>query len=425
MRTRDVAMVWLASVWLVAGCGGAGAAVAGADEGAQPAQPPALPRAELIESWPSETTLDDPGVREATDVWIELIDGAQRTLDVEEFYAVSSPGSALEEVVAAIERAADRGVQVRFIVDHKFYGIPGNDTLPQRLDAHERIEVRVLDLSAVSGGVQHSKFFVVDGERAVLGSQNFDWRSLEHIQELGMVFEASPVSAALAEVFELDWALAGGASLDEALAAVGAADGVESATVLLDGEPVTVRAALSPKGLLPQGATWDLPLIVEAIDGAKERVRVQVMSYAVANYDGSTFTEIDDALRRADERGVAVELIVANWQKSRKKVAHLKEMQARPHTTVRFVNIPEHSAGFVPFARVVHAKYVTVDGERAWLGTSNFSGDYFLQSRNVGVVLEGAPAAARLDTIFERLWQSDYAETVDPLAEYEAPRYRE
>lgn len=390
----------------------------------QTAASSALASIELIESWPSETTLDDPQLREAAEVWVELIDGAKKSLDFEHFYAITAADSALEPVIAAVERAADRGVAVRFIVDAKFYKIDGHAEVPARLDAHAGIEVRVLDLEPVTGGVQHSKFFVVDGERAVFGSQNFDWRSLEHIHELGLVIESGPVAAALAEVFEIDWAIAGGMGREAALAAVGAADGVEAVTMSLDGEPVVVRAALSPRDLLADGATWDLPLIIEAIDGAKTRVRVQVMSYAVQNYDGSTFTELDDALRRAAGRGVAVELLVANWQKSKRKAAPLKSLQEQPNITVRFVNIPEHSGGRVPFARVIHSKYVTVDGERAWLGTSNWSGDYFLQSRNVGVMLEGAAAARRLDAVFERIWESPYAETVDPRSEYEAPDYK-
>ena len=56
------------------------------------------------------------------------------------------------------------------------------------------------------------------------------------------------------------------------------------------------------------------------------------------------------------------------------------------------------------------------------MGTSNWSRDYFHGSRNVGVVVEGKPFAAELDDWFLRMRNSEYAETIDPTAEYEAPK---
>ena len=56
---------------------------------------------------------------------------------------------------------------------------------------------------------------------------------------------------------------------------------------------------------------------------------------------------------------------------------------------VKLVTIPEWSGGFIPFARVIHAKYLVVDAEHSWLGTSNWSKDYFFKSRNVGIVVNG------------------------------------
>ena len=44
----------------------------------------------------------------------------------------------------------------------------------------------MIDIGTVAGGVQHAKFFIVDGEEVFLGSQNFDWRALKHIHELGV-----------------------------------------------------------------------------------------------------------------------------------------------------------------------------------------------------------------------------------------------
>ena len=81
-----------------------------------------------------------------------------------------------------------------------------------------------------------------------------------------------------------------------------------------------------------------------------------------------------------------------------------------------------HSTGFVPFSRVIHSKYLVADGERAWIGTSNWEEGYFRRSRNVGLILEGAAIGRRLDRYFETGWNSPYAEAVDPRKDYVPPR---
>ena len=58
----------------------------------------------------------------AQDVWLEMINSAQSTLDLEQFYVSNQAGEELEPVLQAISAAAQRGVKVRLIVDKKFYG---------------------------------------------------------------------------------------------------------------------------------------------------------------------------------------------------------------------------------------------------------------------------------------------------------------
>ena len=93
-----------------------------------------------------------------------------------------------------------------------------------------------------------------------------------------------------------------------------------------------------------------------------------------------------------------------------------------PNLHVAFITIPPWSGGFVPYARVAHAKYLVVDGERAWVGTSNWERDYFYKSRNVGLIIAGGALPARLDAFFADDWKSAYVAPVDPAARYTAPR---
>src|SRR5690348_14293033 len=76
---------------------------------------------QLVESSPVETNLDHADIPNAKDVWLAMIAGASGSLDFAEFYASNEPGSSLEAVIQAIEAAADRGVNVRFLAEDKFY----------------------------------------------------------------------------------------------------------------------------------------------------------------------------------------------------------------------------------------------------------------------------------------------------------------
>lgn len=43
-------------------------------------------------------------------------------------------------------------------------------------------EVREVDLMAVTGGIVHTKLWVVDQKHLYLGSANMDWRSLSQVK---------------------------------------------------------------------------------------------------------------------------------------------------------------------------------------------------------------------------------------------------
>jgi phosphatidylserine/phosphatidylglycerophosphate/cardiolipin synthase-like enzyme len=376
-------------------------------------------RIELVESVPVETNLDHPDIPDAYQVWPEMIAGATRTLDLAEFYVSGEPGSRLDPVIAAIEAAAHRGVAVRLLVDAGF-----SKQYPEILDklgAVAGIIVRRFDVHAVMGGVLHAKYFLVDGRETYLGSQNFDWRSLTHIHEIGVRVRDPAATAAYAQVFAYDWDLAGGAHR-----MVHGRDGEAAQSfpeTAADG-PAVVTPVMSPRDFLADPRTWELPRLVALIDGAKQSVHVQVLTYDTRSRDGSPFTDLDEALRRAAARGVEVSLLVSDWDKKKGVVEAVQRLVQVPGVHVRFIDVPPWSGGFVPFARVAHAKYMVVDGARAWVGTSNWEGDYFTQTRNVGLIVEGEAFGAQLERVFHDAFTGPYAEVVDPTRAYEPPRLK-
>jgi len=395
------------------------------------------PDFEIVESAPIETSLDHPDIRNAADVWLEMIHGAKTSLDFAEFYASDDPDDSndpIDRVVAAIEEAATRGVKVRFVSSSSFY-----KTYPQIIDrlrasigdgatsphCAEGRGVLLLDFKAVAGGVQHAKYFIVDGETVYLGSQNFDWRALAHIQELGVRVRDRAVAAAMTAVYDSDWCTA----LFQAKAQI--ACGVplirEAYPVVKEmapGETALITPVASPQHFLPPGVPWDEPRLVAMIDSAKTSVAVQLLTYKPVS-DGEYYEVLDGALRRAAARGVKVRLLCADWCKRPSTLPHLKSLTVVPNIEVKMITIPESSKKFIPFARVIHSKYMVVDGRASWIGTSNWERDYFHESRNVGITVENEKIAAILARYFATGWESAYAYRVDPAADYAPPRISE
>jgi phosphatidylserine/phosphatidylglycerophosphate/cardiolipin synthase-like enzyme len=372
---------------------------------------------QLVETSPVETALRHPDLPESKDVWPAMIGAASKSLDFAEFYASNQSGSRLDQIIQEIEAAASRGVRVRFLAEKKFYR-----TYPETLDrlaSRKGIEVRHYPGAELAGGVLHAKYFIVDGREAFLGSQNFDWRSLEHVQELGVRVQVQPVVDALADVFDTDWALAGGAARDTRVR-VHLANYRFPAEGRNGGQQVLITPVFSPKGWLPDESLWDLPRLVQLIDSARRSVRTQLLTYRARDPSGAVLA-LEAALRRAADRGVKVELLVADWSKRKGTIEGLQQLHSPPAISIKLVTIPAWSGGFIPFARVVHAKYLVVDGERSWIGTSNWERDYFDRSRNVGLILESVAIGKRLEAFFADLWNSEYANLVDPRASYREP----
>jgi len=376
------------------------------------AAPPPPPVA-LVETAPAETTLDHADIADAKDVWPQMLASARKSLDIAQFYVSDAPGKRLGPVLKAVEAAAGRGVRVRVLVEDDF-----SKTYPEALERLAKVpnvSVRRYQVKPLMGGILHAKYFVVDRERAYLGSQNFDWRSLEHIQELGVQLAQPQVVQALSDVFETDWWLASGGDRTARVRTV------EGSAFPVQAGDAKLTLVADPKGWLPDESLWSLPRLVALIDSAKRDVRVQVLTYQ-ARGKGGRFRELEEALQRAAARGVKVELMVADWSQRPAVLEGLKALHAPPGLTVKLVTIPQWSGGFIPYARVVHAKYLVVDGRAAWIGTSNWERGYFYEGRNVGLIVEGGALPLRLEQLFAELWSGPYAQALDPARSYPAPR---
>ncbi len=107
-------------------------------------------------------------------------------------------------ILAALEVAAQRGLDVRLLVseknDHPLLVIVGRSYYGQLLAAG----VRIFEYSA---GINHAKAAVADDHWAMVGSANLDYRSMRLNFELNLLFHSPAQNAELAEILAHDFSL--------------------------------------------------------------------------------------------------------------------------------------------------------------------------------------------------------------------------
>ncbi|MFA6316597.1 MAG: phospholipase D-like domain-containing protein [Elusimicrobiota bacterium] len=373
-----------------------------------------IPGFELVYTLPVETTLGQPDLRQAADVWREMVAGAKKRVDFCQFYITPKDGEPLDPVLAEMEAAAKRGVKIRFLAESKMAKASAEGF--ERLRKIPNLELRVVDFGAVKkDGIIHAKYFVVDGREAYLGSQNFDWRSLKHIHELGLRISKARIVRDMAAVFEADWAGAARAAAGKA------AKPLRKVRPAADFKKRAYLVA-SPWAFNPLGVGDSESELVRLIDSAKKELLIQVLDYAPLTRTKRFYPPLDNALRSAAARGVQVRLLVSNWNAEHPEVDHLKSLSLVPGVEVRMATLPQAAEGHIPFSRVIHSKYMVLDGELLWLGTSNWSGGYLDNSRNLEVVIKDESLAGKAAAVHRQLWESAYAEKLDPVKEYPKPR---
>jgi phosphatidylserine/phosphatidylglycerophosphate/cardiolipin synthase-like enzyme len=382
---------------------------------------------QIVESVPAETNLGIEETGRTLEVWLDMINGAQQSIDIEIFYFSAREGEPLDQIVSALESAAERGVLIRIIADAKFASIYP-ETL-DRLNVLENVEVRRIPFFNEMKGVQHGKYFIVDKKEIFLGSQNFDWRALKHIHELGIRIQNQKLAEFILQIFNLDWRLSKDAEYWGEIRNLLLPDSLivnwkNPLKLEWRGESLSIYPTFTPKAYILSGMAFDETQILELIKKAKEEIHIQLLSYD-PTHDGEYYPAIENALRNAAIRGVQVKLIVSDWNKQKPGVDFLKSMQVLPNIEVKFSTIPQYGGGFVPFARVEHCKYMVVDDSLTWIGTSNWAKNYFYASRNLGLVIKGKSVNSIVQKVFLKSWNGEYTYMVDPSADYKAPKVSE
>jgi len=389
---------------------------------------------ELVESTPEGLVFNSSLVHLSTHAaWTRLLALAEADIHLAGMYfslrgqdVFPSPSAAAgEHIFQQLEEAVgQRGIKLKIAENA---AKPGASPETAALAA-AGAEVRGVNFTALVGaGVLHTKLWVVDGRHFYVGSANFDWRSLTQVKEVGALVTDCPCLAEdIDKIWAVYWALGGAAALPPSWPPQLATAFNADTPLVLPGLP-EVHLASSPAALCPAGREVDLDAIVKAIDAAEEVVEVSVMDYIPATlytHPMHFWPDIDQALRRAAiDRGVTVRLLASHWAHTRPAIARfLRSLQdlagtnPRVDIEVRLFTVPSFTPeqAKIPFARVNHNKYMVTE-KQGYIGTSNWSGDYFLSTGGVGLVFTG-PLRDQLAGLFARDWTSSYASPLPPAA---------
>jgi len=382
---------------------------------------------EIAESVPLETQYGQSGIRHTQQVWLDMINQARRCIDIGAFYMNNKPGQALEPVLQAIIKAAKRGVKVRIVIERSMRS--QSEAAVNLLKNIPNIDIRYLPMHRIDGGILHAKYMIVDAENCFVGSQNFDWKSLQHVHEIGLRVRSALLAKTILRVFNMDWALCkhpNFATRNRFIYAKSAfnVSAQRPAQVSYHGNTLLIHPAFSPHNLLPTGLDWEQTQLVNLLHSAHRQVLLQVLQYSPVKSWGQRgyWGALDNAIRQAAARGVHVKFIVSNWNLNKPAIRYLKSLSLVPNVRIKFSVIPEYSKGFISYARVEHAKYAVVDNDLIWVGTGNWEWSYFHDTRNVALIVQGTEPNTQLSQIFWHDWNGPYTHYLQVDQKYHAPK---
>ncbi|XP_071362822.1 5'-3' exonuclease PLD3 isoform X2 [Trachinotus anak] len=379
--------------------------------------------------------------RSIADSWLHLLDKANSSVHIAAFYFTlrgndvefaDSSDSQGRKVFEHLKQLESKGVKLQIAVN-----APQTSTQDTAELAATGAEVREVDLKAVTGGIVHTKLWVVDQKHFYLGSANMDWRSLSQVKEVGLLVEdCSCLAQDAFGIFGVYWSIGGAhnGSLPPYWPARLSAQSSSQNPLHLkfNGVPAQVYLSSAPPQISARGRSDDLSTILSVITDAQKFVYISVMDYLPL----SEFTEplrfwpaIDSALRAAAcTRAVQVRLMVSCWEHSPasmftflQSLLVLNRPPLKCDIDVKIFTVPSTAEQKkIPFARVNHAKYMVTD-RVVYIGTSNWSENYFTHTAGVGLVVNQTGSEvgkgqqtlqSQAEDLFLRDWRSQYASSL-------------
>uniref|UniRef100_A0A8D0EGR8 Phospholipase D family member 4 n=1 Tax=Strix occidentalis caurina TaxID=311401 RepID=A0A8D0EGR8_STROC len=383
---------------------------------------------ELVENVPYDLPfeINSTAAKPLYQAWMKLLDLAQERIHVASYYwsltgkdinVNDSSSKQGEDILKRFERLLAENVSV--YVAASMPTLASNSTDLELLE-EKGAHVKKVDFGHLTGGVLHSKFWIVDMKHIYIGSkwQRNPWRWLF----LGCLAKD------LWKTFTTYW------DLGHANATIPFPWPHNYSTHINKHQPLEVEFngiltkayfSASPPAFCPEGRTHDLFAIISIISEAQKFVYVSVMEYFPTSrflHPERYWPAIDNALRRAAfNYRVQIRLLVSCWTHSDPAMLYyLRSLRAlnNPHAhisvDVKLFVVPVLNHTNIPHGRLLFH----------FIGTSNWSEDYFINTAGVGLIIKQnstnqqrrqLPIQEQLKNLFERDWNSKYAVNLEDV----------
>ena len=397
---------------------------------------------------------------------MEMAEAATRTLDVEYFLIQSDDTGQL--LIAALLRAADRGVRVRILLDDA--GSFGRDAQIRTIAGYPNVELRLFNPFAYRGAVDfvhvaeyagdasrlnyrmHNKLIVVDNEIGIVGGRNVGDEYFQGGRDFEFgdydVIAAGPIVNQVSNTFDAFWnspmaipieALAEGKPTADDLAAYRDVLGAHRARMIAEDAPYMRRlAAGEPLAAVLGGKSslvwakaeviYDSPEKAKVEDGEQggrllrqrlgqvaKQVRSEliiVSPYLVPGPAGMKFLE---SLR---DRGVTVRILTNSLASTDMSIVHsgyqayrapLLEMGVELYEVRPIPGAPlasGHQLKSPSSGRyALHAKVFVFDRERVFVGSMNLDQRSLHLNTEIGLIIDSPELARQIAVRFAEIAQ--------------------
>ncbi|GMS79187.1 hypothetical protein PENTCL1PPCAC_1362, partial [Pristionchus entomophagus] len=397
----------------------------------------------------------DRGTTSTTDCWLRLINSAKKEIVIGSYYwslllaetadcgndglceQYSGDGKKIYDALIA---AAGTGISIRIAMNEPDSGDTMDEPLAIRDVNPEKVRVRALNFPRFLGaGILHTKSLAIDGMHSYVGSANFDWRSLTQVKEIGVaVFNCPCVAEDVQRMLDIYWYM--GAEDSQ----VPAQWGPEYTTNANHDHPYNVPRKEGPATAVhfssapPQfdscGRDSDIENMIKLIDEAEDYLYMAVMDYApttLYNKPNTYYERLDAAIKRAAyDRAVDVKFLMSKWAHTNKKFfSYMHDfddfdyyLPCKPggppcragRIEARLYELPQEGWDSIPYARVQHTKYF-VSEKATYIGTSNWSADYWISTGGIGISIRSADHQGKeqlveqVKDLYLKDWNSKYS----------------
>jgi phosphatidylserine/phosphatidylglycerophosphate/cardiolipin synthase-like enzyme len=339
----------------------------------------------------------------------QTIQGAKKSIHMDLFLLGGAEGRKLAEVLVA---KAKEGVDVKLIHDpgYGLSGVAREQIIPviaylqSQGIAIKSFPIKLLERRkghpfANKFQIDHNKFFIVDGTTAMIGTMNLiDVGVMNH--DVFVRFTGG-AAAELQAIHEATWKLKGPKVPDFRRVEVPkrtvqqAASGAMARIVKTDIDQQTTKRVL-----------------LENIKAAKKSVHLAIFEFGDM--------DVTAALIEAYKRGVDVKVLAdknANYAKYLDAFKNFK-LYGTPNLAtmnrLRDAGVPVK--WYVPKTddQELHMKVAMFDGDRAIVGSTNFTYQAFKTFRETSIEVVGGTVAPRLESMFQRDWETSAAPVTAP-----------